>query len=387
MRTNQPRSIDGLGRLPAGLMLALLAWMVVGCSQRPPAPAADKAQADDKQGSAVARADAKAAAAGPDALASATNDDPPTARDGAASGQRDPRVNEGGPRAKAGDAGSGDAAAGDDERLLRDAWDAIYLQGKKVGYTHTRVFEIEEEGRDLLRMDAESVMKIGRFNEEAEQRMTMRSFETPEGQMVRFETIVQQGPTPDRTVGRVEGENLVLEITTAGKTSTTRIPWSHDIGGFLAQEQELALRPMKPGDKRTLKVLFPVLNQVADVTLTAGDEESVDVLVGTLDLQRIDGNVVLPGGFQIPSTMWVDRSGETIKTHTALMEQETFRTTKEVAMGELEAATFDLGLETLVRPEPPLKLAHDARRVKYRVTLEGGDPSEVFVNWTTTRPT
>lgn len=356
-------------------LATMLAWLAGGCGQpAPPAQLPTPITNQAATGAPVAE-DGDAAIAPDDGAAKEAEPSAPPEPDSQANSHAEDEA--------AQDNGEGIEAAADetaiDESLVRDVWDTIYLKGKKVGYERTRTYEFTEEGRKLLRMDAESVIKIGRFNEQADQRMTMRSVETPEGQLVRFETIAEQGPTPDRTVGELQGDTMVLTVTTAGKTSTSEMPWSKDIGGFLAQEQELALRPMKPGETRQLKLLMPVLNQIADVTLTAGDIESTDVLGTPLELQRIDAKVVL-AGITLPTTMWIDRAGETIKNTTELMQHEEYRTSKEVALGEIEAADFDLGMETLVKLDPPPARGHEARRAKYRVHLDGGDPSEVFVN-------
>jgi hypothetical protein len=343
----------------------LLATLQAGCNQAPlpvasPAPAVERPAEDIPE---------SVAAAAPETP-------PPTTTTHQSAGPSESTAPLAGPAA---DATPPPSAAAADERLTRDVWDSVYLQGKKVGYNRTRTYEFTENGRKLLRLEVESVIRIGRFNDAAEQRMTMRSVETPDGQVVRFETIAEQGPTPDRTVGEVQGDTMLLTVTTAGKTSTSQMPWNKDIGGFLAQEQELALRPMRPGEVRRFKSLVPILNQVADVTLTGGDVEAVDVLGTKLDLQRIDAQVALPG-LTLPVKMWVDRAGETIKNSTELMQQDTYRTTKEVALGEIEAVDFDLGMETLVKLDPPPTRGHQARRARYQVRLEGGDPSEVFVH-------
>jgi len=66
------------------------------------------------------------------------------------------------------------------------------------------------------------------------------------------------------------------------------------------------------------------------------------------------------------------------------MQQESFRTSRDLAVAEQVAgASFDLGVDVIVKPDNPLQNAHHLKQAKYRVELTAGDPAKVFATGTT----
>jgi hypothetical protein len=189
------------------------------------------------------------------------------------------------------------------------------------------------------------------------------------------------GPSPMRTTGRVRGDRLVLETVGAGSAAPaqTAIPWSPDCLGPLATEQTLLRRPMRPGERRTLKTLIIGLNQVADVEMVAKGFESTALLSGAHDLLRIETLARLPDGQKIGGTVWADRTGETLKTNCEPMGLETYRASKAEALDKADVAELDLLASTMVKVDRPLPRAHQTKQVRYRVHLDHGDPASVFV--------
>ena len=87
---------------------------------------------------------------------------------------------------------------------------------------------------------------------------------------------------------------------------------------------------------------------------------------------------LLPGQALPDSIAWLDRAGEFVKLSMDLLQTTTYRTTKEVAVGEIEPQSIDLNAGTMVRLEQPLQNAHGLSQARYRVRLERGDPSKAF---------
>jgi hypothetical protein len=265
---------------------------------------------------------------------------------------------------------------------VRDAWDIYFMHGKRIGYAHTQATLQRDAdlGRDLVDVERLDHLAVKRDGQMTEQDIRTRSVETPEGVLVRFETEMQMGGSPMRMVGHVQGDRLLLEVTTAGSSTATKtsVPWAADGLGPLATEQTLLDRPMQPGERRTLKTLMIGLNQMAEVEMTAKDYEPTALLGGTHDLLRIDTVSKLPGGPSISGTVWCDRTGETQKTSSEAMGLESFRATKAEALEHADVAELDLMITSIVKVDPPLEHPAKSRRVRYRVHLDGGDPASVF---------
>jgi hypothetical protein len=275
-------------------------------------------------------------------------------------------------------AGCGGGAPSSSAIADRETWDVFCIHGQRVGYAQTTLRHATKDGRPIVQVAGLSHVAIQRFGKLATQETKCTSTETPDGQLLDFQSEISQGATPLRTTGAVRGNQLELKTSSSGKDIAASIAWADNYGGFYAVEESLLRQPMQPGQKRSVAGL-EISNQVAHTELTARDYEQVKLLAGSFKLLRIDAVMKLPDGQIIRSVEWTDLSGETLKSLIEGMEIETFRVPKEVALAETEPAKFDLGTDTLVKIERPLPNAHDSKQIRYRVQLEGGNPAEIFV--------
>jgi hypothetical protein len=261
----------------------------------------------------------------------------------------------------------------------KETWDAIYLRGAKVGYARTRFSEVTQDGRRLSRVDSSSAVVVQRAGQKTEHAILATGIETPEGALVRFFTQLRSGATATTFRGHVAGSELVVETETAGKTTTSRLPWPlAGGGGFLAVEQSLLRQPMQPGERRQVTGLMAVVNQPVSMELVAGKIEPTKVSDHSEDLLRIDCRAKLASGEPIVERLWATREGVILKRQIDALEQETYRTTRELALADIGPAKFDLMLDTIVKANRPLEKPHDTRRIRYRVSLSGSDPAQVF---------
>lgn len=266
----------------------------------------------------------------------------------------------------------------------QESWDAFFLQGVKIGYAHTLVRATRRDGRELVEVQALNHLVVSRFGQQAEQDVRMTTLETPAGQLLEFTTEIASGASLVKVAGRVDGKQMVIETETKGRLETTRMPWSDEIQGFRAVEASLEREPLAPGQKRTLTMLMPLVNQVAEVDLEARQHETTSVLGVETRLLRVDSVAKLPGGQAMASTLWLDAEGQAIKTHITAFQQESFRTSRELAEARAAGtARFDLGSDLIVKPNRPLMDPHQTRQVRYRVELTDGNPAQAFASGST----
>ena len=261
----------------------------------------------------------------------------------------------------------------------REIWEILYIQGSRAGYGHTTYDHPTRNGQTLLRIENDTHLVAIRDQQRSEQTVRWSEWNTPEGQLLEFESEMTMGPTPMRISGRVVRDQLQLVTSTQGKTLSNSIPWSAGNGGCNAMELSLLQRPMQPGEHRKLHSLVPGLNQVAAIELAAQRSERVALLNGSYDLLRIDTVTRFADGQTLPGTLWADRTGEVLKNHTDSMNMDSYRSDKVTALQEQDVGKLDLTLDMSVKIDKPLVLGHAAKRVRYRVRLAGGDPAGVFV--------
>lgn len=264
----------------------------------------------------------------------------------------------------------------DEGELLEESWEAYSIQGYRVGYARTTREKIVEAGQALVRTRNYSQLVMQRDGQPTKQEMDVSSYETPTGQLVRFESRMTTGQGKIEASGRAEGDKLVIEVTTAGKNQQYSIPWQTDWGGFFAADQSIKRQPMKAGEKRTVRGLMPVVNQPGNTVLEAKDLETVKLPGGDRDLLRIDAKVDL-GGQLLDMVLWVDDQGETLKSYVPGIQQEAVRTTKEDALGQ-PAGQFDLLVASIVPLRGELPNPLRTQRVVYRARMKRGSIAGVF---------
>jgi len=263
----------------------------------------------------------------------------------------------------------------------RETWDVHYVQQSRIGYAHTTLSNVTRQGRRIVRIEQVNRLVVLRDGQRTEQEIRYVSLETPAGKLIEFSSETAQGTVPLRTVGRVVGERLELEVTSRGKKTSRSVPWSEDYGGPYAVELSLLRRPLLPGQDRTIHAIDPMLAQVVTYRMTAKDYEPVETrLEGTAELLRIESVMRLDNGQTLPAVLWCDRKGEILKTRLEAMAMETLRTTKSQALKKADVGSLDFVKDLLIKIDRPLPGGHDTKKVRYRLHLGNGDPAEVFVS-------
>jgi hypothetical protein len=255
----------------------------------------------------------------------------------------------------------------------REAWEAIYVGDAKVGHLHLAIKPVKDSrGRELVNVRLDYEMTFQRGNDRSSIKLLYGTIETQEGEVLRLDTRTQASGQDIRTYGDViEGKiNLILEA--GGRKSQQEIAWGPDVRGPYGAEMSLSRQPLAPGEARDVKTFVPDLNKVCLTRLKAIEYE--DVPLGpdatTHRLLRIESSVANLDGSPIPtleSTLWVDATGQIMKTRTNLLGgMFTYRTTKAGATSKSGSA-FRLLEASILKVPQPIPNAEQSRAIVYRV--------------------
>ena len=99
------------------------------------------------------------------------------------------------------------------ESVDRETWDLYRMQGARVGYGHTTFHRAVEPGHATVKIEGLIHLSIQRSGQTTEQNIRCTSTETPDGQLLGFESEIQQAPVPQRMTGRVQGNRLDIEMS------------------------------------------------------------------------------------------------------------------------------------------------------------------------------
>jgi transglutaminase-like putative cysteine protease len=274
-------------------------------------------------------------------------------------------------------------------KVVKETWDAAYLEGAKAGFAHTTVRQLERDGQQLLRTTMELELTIRRYQATARLRVETATEETPDGKVLAVVLRQSAGNAqPVVLTGVVEGRQL--HIRTAKGDLDTKIPWNDQVVGLNRQERLFQERKVKPGDSFSYLSYEPTITNIVTVRVAVKDQEEVEVLGKKRKLLRVTAvpdKVVGPQGpIPLPSmTSWLDGDLQPVRNETELPAIGTivlYRTTREVAQAAGTGPgprTTDIGLKSLVPLNRTIDRPYQTRSVVYRVTVKGDDePSTTF---------
>ncbi len=261
-------------------------------------------------------------------------------------------------------------------KVVKETWDAAYLESAKCGYVHTTVVEIERDGQKVLRTTLAMNLQIKRYKETVRLRMDTGTDETP-GKLV--------------LTGTVEGDSIV--VRSANDRAGKAVPWDDKVLGLARIESLFADKKVKPGDKLEYLNFEPSLLATVKVRAVIKPPEEVDVLEAVKDgaatrvervkksLVRVEATsdkvMVGDSAIQLPRLVsWLSKDLQTVRSQMELpgLGQLTlYRTTQKVAEQEGVAPALlpDLGLNTLIKLDRTIPHVHEAKAVTYRITVKG----------------
>jgi len=272
------------------------------------------------------------------------------------------------------------SAAAEPSRIEKeDTWQVILLSGQRIGYSHTLIEPVTQDGKTIVRTSTLAHMTIRRFGQSLVMKQTLTTEETVDGDLLRFRFEMANPPaTSTSTVGIVQGKQLLLQQSVNGKSKDSTQEWRSDVKSPAYQDRILKDSPLKKGESRSFEAFMPEFNKVATIKITAEDQADTTLLDGkTRSLMKVRmTQSAIPG---LTLYGYVDEAGETLKTTTSLLgaEMATYRVSKEEAQKTIAGEELDLAVSTLVKVKK-IPDAATRRTIKYRITTRGQNPESVL---------
>ena len=262
-----------------------------------------------------------------------------------------------------------------------ESWQVIEMLGQRIGYGHTVVKPIEEDGQTVIRTDSDVHIAMKRFGQKLVMKVSIGTRETVAGDVLSFEYVTQNPPAaPSRVEGKIEGSKLTLTTTVDGKATVKTRDWNKEWKSPTYQDRILRENPLKSGESRSFDVFLPEFAKSAKMTLKGGATETVK-LIGDAEseLQKVTAlNSLLPG---IPMQLWLDATGRSQKTSTSLLgtEMVTFTVPEAEALKELGEEELDVAVGTLVK-SPEIPNAYTVAEIVFKLDLPSAEAVELLPN-------
>ena len=273
------------------------------------------------------------------------------------------------------------------EKIVKDTWNAAYLEGHHSGWVHSVTREVVREGQKVLRTASDLELHVARENDAVRLHMVTGTEETPEGKVTGVFMIQDLSPTQQhKMTGIVVGQELVINTDHGdGKITSKKVPWNDANLGLYGQEQVFKNRRVKPGDQLDYQSFEPTFNTVFTMHAQIKNFESVKTLAGARNLLRVelvseklkfgDNEVGMP-----PQTLWLDQNYETIRSDFMMesLGQVAMYKTTEAEAKKLPAGrpAVNIGLNSLVQLKVRILQPYDAEEAVYRIKVKDDDHPE-----------
>ncbi|MEO2047452.1 MAG: transglutaminase-like domain-containing protein [Pirellulales bacterium] len=262
--------------------------------------------------------------------------------------------------------------------LLFESWDMLSIEGVRVGGSHTRQWQADQDGQLRKITESTEYLRVLRQGQSIYLEVTYRCEETPAGELLACSSRQQtnDGPMIVQTA-QVVGDQLQLQQQMASSQSTRSIEWPNHARGYFGIEESLRQQMLVPDERRTLKYLVPLVNQLAEVDLHAGQFEAIELTAGLTRLLRIEVTT-RRAGLTSHRTLWCDGAGAVIRSFEPTMKITSEQTSREVAQWHSPMPHYDIMVDSLVPIDPPIGTPLEQSELVYQVQLRDDSPAEIF---------
>lgn len=273
-----------------------------------------------------------------------------------------------------------------DKKPLLETWQAVYLEGIKVGHVHTLFRQADTRIATTRTME----LAIKRYGSVVTLNVEQTCEETADGKVLALGTSQQLGKSPKMiATGTVDGKELLFKSGDAAQ----KLPFNPDAQGLYAQEVAFRAKKVKPGDTLSLLSYELLLQNTLTIRATVKDTEKVDQLVaqkaadGTLKITRAPvallrvetlTDPVTINGTEVklpPRTVWLDSKLLPVREQfemPGLGVLTLYVTNKEAALKEGVAPERlpDFGLNINIPVKQTLDEPYKTTEAVYRITLK-----------------
>jgi hypothetical protein len=269
-------------------------------------------------------------------------------------------------------------------KIVREIWDAAYIDGTRAGYINTRVTEVEKDGQKQFLTTIALDMTLRRFQDIIRQQMHTSTLETAGGKVTAVSMTQTLGREQQlKLTGTVEGKELHVKVA-GNMNMDKKIPWNDEVVGLYREQQLFKEKAVKPGDTFSYQHYEPLINAVVTVQVAIKPPEEITYAGTKQKLLRADAVPDKIMSVQMPATsFWLDKDLQVIRSQMdmpGLGQLVLVRTTKEFALSPITPAKInDIGLTQLLTLNRRIPRAHDSTSVVYKITLPGDEePAKAF---------
>lgn len=253
----------------------------------------------------------------------------------------------------------------EDTGAVKEIWMGIYMEGVKVGYSHSREFDLMQGGKTYTRSIQGSFMKVSRLGSDpVEISTTQDSLYDAGGNPV--ETTLRTKLSQTETVIRAEvkPESIVFF---SGDKITKELPYTEKFDFGVPLDKIIEKDGLNPGREYALKILEPLTRSLIDISFEVIEEESVLLLGEQKSLWHV--RTEMTEVFPVVMDEWIDEKGEIWKSvsDAGFLHTTSIRMPKDKAM-ELSGENLDIAFSVLIKSNVEFSRPQEVQVVTFRLS-------------------
>jgi hypothetical protein len=265
-------------------------------------------------------------------------------------------------------------ASGQEAGDVSETWMGVYMQGVKIGYSHSKEFNLVKDGKTFQKTIQESWMRVSRLGgNPVEISTTQDSLYDAEKNPV--ETTIRTKLSQNETVikAEVKPDRIVFYV---GDKITKELPYSEKFDFGVPLAKIIETDGLSAGMEYTFKILEPLTQSLISISFEVLEEESVLILGEHISLWHV--RTKMTEIFPIVMDEWVDGKGEVWKSvsDAGFLHTTSIRMPKEKAL-EMSDQNLDIAFSVLIESNVEFAFPQEVQKVTYKVS---GIPVEKIKN-------
>ena len=262
-----------------------------------------------------------------------------------------------------------------EEKTLSEYWMGIYMEGVKVGYSHTQETAFSSQGVEYTKFLSESWTKMSRLGGNPVEIKTSQE-SLYKGEEVPIETVVRTQMSESEMIiqAQVQEDKIVFS---SGERRVKEIPRPAKFFLGIPVRKIIGQGNLESNRIFTFPVLDPLTYAIQDATFKVIDEEDVLILGEKMRLWhvRTEMTSIIP----VLVDEWIDGEGIVWKsiTKASFMTTTSLRMPKNKAM-EISEENLDIAFSTIIRSNVIFEEPQKVKNITFKLE---GIPQEAIKNF------
>jgi hypothetical protein len=248
---------------------------------------------------------------------------------------------------------------------VSETWMGIYMQGVKIGYSHSKEFDFVQDGKVFQKSIQESWMRVSRLGGNPVEISTIQD-SLYDVERNPLETVVRTKLSQNETLikAEIKPDRIVFY---AGDKITKELPYSGEFDFGVPLAKIIETDGLSAGKGYTFKILELLTQSLIDISFEVLGEESLLILGEHISLWHV--RTKMTEIFPIVMDEWIDGKGEMWKSvsDAGFLHTTSIRMPKEKAL-EMSDQNLDIAFSVLIESNVEFASPQEIQEVTYKIS-------------------